>query len=68
VRRRGYAVGTQRALERVECAAAPVRTGEWPTSTALALCAPRDRFQARRDEYTRAIAGAGERIARAVRR
>jgi DNA-binding IclR family transcriptional regulator len=68
VRRRGYAVGAQRALERVECAAAPVRTGDGPASTALALCAPRDRFQARRDEYARAIAGAGERIAQAVRR
>jgi DNA-binding IclR family transcriptional regulator len=68
VRRRGYAVGTQRALEGVECAAAPVRTGDGPASAALALCAPRDRFQARRDEYARAIAGAGERIARSVRR
>jgi DNA-binding IclR family transcriptional regulator len=68
VRRRGYAVGTQRALEQVDCAAAPVRTGDGPASVALALCAPRDRFQARRDEYARAIAGAGERIARSVRR
>jgi DNA-binding IclR family transcriptional regulator len=68
VRRRGYAVGTQRALERVDCAAAPVRTGDGPASVALALCAPRDRFQARRDEYARAIAGAGESIARSVRR
>jgi DNA-binding IclR family transcriptional regulator len=68
VRRRGYAVGTQRALEGVDCAAAPVRTSDGPASAALALCAPRDRFQARRDEYTRAIAGAGERIARSVRR
>jgi DNA-binding IclR family transcriptional regulator len=68
VRRRGYAVGTQRALERVDCAAAPVRTGDGPASAALALCAPRERFQARRDEYVRAIAGAGERIARSVRR
>ncbi len=66
-RRRGYAVGAQRALEHVECAAAPVRTGDGPASTALALCAPRDRFQARLDEYTRAIAGAGERIAGSVR-
>jgi DNA-binding IclR family transcriptional regulator len=68
VRRRGYAVGTQRALERVDCAAAPVRTSDGPASAALALCAPRDRFQARRDEYARAIAGAGKRIARSVRR
>lgn len=68
VRRRGYAVGAQRALERVDCAAAPVRTSDGPASAALALCAPRDRFQARRDEYARAIAGAGERIARSVRR
>jgi DNA-binding IclR family transcriptional regulator len=68
VRRRGYAVGHQRALDRVDCAAAPVRTSDGPATTALALCAPRDRFQARRDEYARAIAGAGERIARSVRR
>jgi DNA-binding IclR family transcriptional regulator len=68
VRRRGYAVGTQRALEGVDCAAAPVRTSDGPASAALALCAPRDRFQARRAEYARAIAGAGERIAQSVRR
>jgi DNA-binding IclR family transcriptional regulator len=68
VRHRGYAVGTQRALERVDCAAAPVRTGDGPANMALALCAPRDRFQARRDEYARAVAGAGHRIARSVRR
>ena len=68
IRRRGYAVGAQRALEGVDCAAAPVRTSDGPATAALALCAPRDRFQARRDEYTRAIAGAGERIARSVRR
>jgi len=67
-RRRGYAVGAQRALEGVDCAAAPVRTSDGPATAALALCAPRNRFQARRDEYTRAIAGAGERIARSVRR
>ena len=68
VRRRGYAVGTQRALERVDCVAAPVRTSDGPASAALALCAPSDRFQARHHEYARAIAGAGERIARSVRR
>lgn len=68
VRRRGYAVGAQRALERVDCAAAPVRTSDGPASAALALCAPRDRFQARRDEHARVVAGAGERIARSVRR
>src|SRR5262245_50846693 len=67
-RRRGYAVGTQRALDGVDCAAAPVRTSDGPATAALALCAPRDRFQARRDQYTRAIAGAGERVARSVRR
>ncbi len=66
-RRRGYAVGAQHALEGVECAAAPVRMSDEPATAALALCAPRDRFQARREEYTRAIAGAGERIARSVR-
>jgi DNA-binding IclR family transcriptional regulator len=51
----------------VDCAAAPVRTSDGPATAALALCAPHDRFQARRDEYTRAIAGAGERIARSAR-
>ena len=68
IRRRGYAVGAQHALDGVECAAAPVRRGHGPASAALTLCAPRDRFRARRDEYTRAVAGAGERIARSVRR
>jgi DNA-binding IclR family transcriptional regulator len=67
VRRRGYVVGSQRALDDVECAAAPVRTSDGPATTALALCAPRDRFQARRDAYARALAGAGKRIARSVR-
>jgi IclR family transcriptional regulator, KDG regulon repressor len=68
VRRRGYAVGPQRALERVDCAAAPVRTSDEPATTALALCAPRDRFRARSDEYARAVSGASARIARSVRR
>lgn len=67
-RRRGYAVGAQRALDGVDCAAAPVRVSDGPARVALALCAPRDRFEARRDEYTLAIAGAGKRIARSVRR
>jgi DNA-binding IclR family transcriptional regulator len=67
-RRRGYAVGAQLALEGVDCVAAPIRTSEGPATAALALCAPRDRFQARREEYTRAIAAAGDRIARSVRR
>jgi DNA-binding IclR family transcriptional regulator len=67
-RRRGYAVGAQRALEGVDCAAAPVRTSDGPATVALALCAPRDRFQPWRDQYTRAIAGAVERVARSVRR
>ena len=64
----GLAVGAQRALEGVDCAAAAIRTSDGPATAALALCAPRSRFQARRDEYTRAIASAGERIARSVRR
>ncbi|HEY7076198.1 MAG TPA: helix-turn-helix domain-containing protein [Solirubrobacteraceae bacterium] len=68
VRSRGVAIGAQRALEWVDCAAAPVRTSDGPASMALALCAPHERFQARRDEYARAVAGAGERIARSVRR
>jgi IclR family transcriptional regulator, KDG regulon repressor len=68
IRRRGYAVGAQRALDGVDCAGAPVRTSDGPATAALALCAPRDRFQARRDEYARAVAGASARIARSVRR
>ena len=67
-RRRGYAVGAQHALEGVDCAAAPIRTSDGPATVALALCAPHDRFEPRRDQYVRAIAGAGERIARSVRR
>ncbi len=67
-RRRGYAVGAQHALEGVDCAAAPVRTSDGPATAAIALCAPRDRFQARRDQYTRAIAGAAEQVGRSVRR
>jgi DNA-binding IclR family transcriptional regulator len=67
VRQRGYAVGPQRALDGVECAAAPVRTSDGPATAALALCAPRDRFEARRPQYARALARAGERIARSVR-
>ncbi len=65
--RRGYAVGAQRALDGVDCAAAPVRTSDEPATAALALCAPRDRFRARRDEYARAIAGASKHIGRSVR-
>ena len=65
VRRLGYSVGSQRALEGVECAAAALRTSDGPPTAARALCAPRGRFQARHDEY--ALAGAGERIARPVR-
>ena len=68
VRRRGPAVGAQRTLEGVDCVAARVRTSDGPASVALALCAPRGRFQARREEYARAVAGVGERIARSVRR
>lgn len=68
LRRRGYAVGPQLALERVDCAAAPVRTSDGPATIALALCAPRDRFRVRSDEYARALSGAGARIARSVRR
>jgi DNA-binding IclR family transcriptional regulator len=67
VLRRGYAVGAQRALDGVDCAAAPVRTADGPATAALALCAPRSRFEARRDAYVVALAGAGERITRSVR-
>jgi DNA-binding IclR family transcriptional regulator len=67
VRRRGYAIGPQRALDGVDCAAAPVRTGDGPATAALALCAPRSRFEARREEYARALAAAAQRMARSVR-
>jgi DNA-binding IclR family transcriptional regulator len=66
-RRRGYAVGAQRVLDGVDCVAAPVRPSDGPATAALALCAPRDRFKARRDEYTLGIVGASRRIARSVR-
>jgi DNA-binding IclR family transcriptional regulator len=68
VRRRGYAVGAQRVLDGVDCAAVPLRNGEeGPATAALALCAATARFEARRDEYVRALVSAGERIARPVR-
>jgi DNA-binding IclR family transcriptional regulator len=68
VRRRGYAVGTQCTLDGVDCAAVPLRSGDGPATAALALCAARGRFEVRSDEYVRALVGAGERIARSVRR
>jgi hypothetical protein len=68
VLRCGHAVGPQRALDGVDCAAAPLRLSDGPATAALALCAPSDRFRARRYEYARAIAGAAGRIARSVRR
>jgi DNA-binding IclR family transcriptional regulator len=66
--RDGFAVGPQRALDGVDCAAAPLHTSDGPATGALALCAPSSRFQARQDVFARALAGAGERIARSVRR
>jgi DNA-binding IclR family transcriptional regulator len=68
VLRHGYAVGPQRALDGVECAAAPLRTGDGPATGALALCAPSSRFHGRQELFARALVGAGERIARSVRR
>jgi DNA-binding IclR family transcriptional regulator len=69
VRQRGYAVGAQRVLDGVDCAAVPLHIGEdGPATAALALCAAHGRFEERRDEYVRALVGAGERIARPVRR
>ncbi len=67
VRRRGYALGPQRALDGVDCAAAPIRTTAGPATAALTLCAPSDRFGARRDEFALAITGASNRISRSVR-
>ena len=40
LRRRGYAVGPQRALERVDCAAAPVRTSDGPATIAPGALRP----------------------------
>ncbi len=67
VRRRGLAIGPQRALDEVDCAAAPLRTTDGPANAALTLCAPRDRFRSRRDEFALAITGASKRISRSVR-
>jgi hypothetical protein len=38
------------------------------SAAAIAVCAPSDRFARRRDLYVRAVAAAGKRLARAVRR
>jgi DNA-binding IclR family transcriptional regulator len=67
VLRDGFAVGPQRVLDGVDCAAAPLHTGDGPATGALALCAPSSRFRARQDLFARALVGAGERIARSVR-
>jgi DNA-binding IclR family transcriptional regulator len=67
VRRRGYAVGSQRALDRVDCAAALVRVAEGPATAALALLGRARSLSGAAREYARAIAGSGERIARSVR-
>jgi DNA-binding IclR family transcriptional regulator len=66
--RDGFAVGPQRALDGVDCAAVPLHTGDGPATGALALCAPSSRFRARQDLFASALAGAGDRIARSVRR
>lgn len=67
VRRAGYAIGMQRALDGVECVAAPLRMSDGPATAAMALCAPSDRFGPRREEYTRTVVAATERVSRAVR-
>jgi DNA-binding IclR family transcriptional regulator len=63
---RGVLVGPQRALDGVECAATALRVHDEPAGS-LAVCAPNERFAARRDIYARAVDATRERVARAVR-
>jgi DNA-binding IclR family transcriptional regulator len=62
----GVLVGPQHALEGVTCAAAMVRLGDGPAG-AMGVCARNERFDLRREVYTRAIGVLQERLARAVR-
>jgi DNA-binding IclR family transcriptional regulator len=59
---RGYVIGAQHDLENVACAVAPV-----DSANAIALCASRERFAARGEEYGRAVAGVARRLKRTVR-
>jgi DNA-binding IclR family transcriptional regulator len=63
---RGVLVGPQHALDGVECAAAALRVRDEPVGS-LGVCAPNERFAARRDVYARAVAATQQRVARAVR-
>jgi DNA-binding IclR family transcriptional regulator len=63
---RGVLVGPQRALNDVACAAAALHLREGPAGS-LGVCAPSERFAARRDVYARAVGATQKRVARAVR-
>ena len=63
---RGVLVGPQRALDGVACAAASLRVHDEPAGS-LGVCAPNERFAARRDVYVRAVAATQKRLAHAVR-
>jgi DNA-binding IclR family transcriptional regulator len=63
---RGVLVGPQRALDGVTCAAATLHVHDHPAGS-LGVCAPDERFAARREVYARAVGGTQERLARAVR-
>jgi DNA-binding IclR family transcriptional regulator len=62
----GVLVGPQRALDGVACAAAALRVHDEPAAS-LGVCAPTERFAARREVYARAVGATQRRVARAVR-
>jgi DNA-binding IclR family transcriptional regulator len=64
--RPGVLVGPQRALHGVSCAAAALQVGDEPAGS-LGVCAPHERFAARREVYARAVGATQKRVARAVR-
>ena len=61
---RGVLIGP--ALNGVACAAASLRVRNQPAGS-LGVCAPNERFAARRHVYARAVGAAQKRVARAVR-
>jgi DNA-binding IclR family transcriptional regulator len=64
--RGGVLVGPQQALDGVTCAAAALRVGD-QSAGSLGVCAPVERFTARREVYARAVSATQRRVARAVR-
>lgn len=62
----GVLVGPQRALNGVTCAAVALRVYDDPAGS-LGVCAPDERFAARRDVYTRAVGATRRRMSRPVR-